>query len=102
MILFLNKRDLFAKKVAHKSIKDISYFHDYNGKPNDYNDGVEYFVKKFLERNKTGTYREIYYHITCATETSNIRVVFEASKDIILKQSLMNSELMVQGESFLT
>jgi len=36
----------------------------------------------------------VYHHVTCATDTSNIRVVFNACKDIILKDNLRGSGFM--------
>lgn len=93
MILFLNKKDLFSSKIKTKSIKDIPQFSDYNGEPNNYDHGVKYFVDKFLARSKNAD-RQIYYHVTCATDTSNVRVVFDACKDIILRENLKNSGFM--------
>jgi hypothetical protein len=91
MILFLNKRDLFEKKIKHTFIKNIPHFSDYDGPDGDYEAGVDYFVKKFVSRNKVGTYRQIYYHVTCATETSNIKNVFDSCRDIILRENLLTS-----------
>jgi hypothetical protein len=93
MILFLNKRDLFEAKIKSKPIADIPQFSDYTGDPQSYDKGVEYFVKKFLARNKNPE-RQIYNHVTCATDTSNVRVVFDACKDIILRQNLASSGFM--------
>ena len=94
MILFLNKRDLFADKVKVKNIRDYPIFADYSGPDGDYDAGVQYFVEKFLDRNKSGTDRQIYSHITCATDTRNVRVVFDACTDIILRENLKNSGFM--------
>ena len=93
MILFLNKRDLFAKKIQKKKICDASEWHDYNGKAFDYDDGVGYFLHKFLEKNQQKN-KDIYTHVTCATDTENVKVVFNASKDIILKFNLEASGFM--------
>jgi len=94
MILFLNKQDLFAEKIKTKSIKDTPMFSDYNGPPGDYNAGVQYFLNMFLAKNKAGSERQIYHHVTCATDTRNVRVVFDACKDIILRENLKNSGYM--------
>jgi hypothetical protein len=93
MILFLNKRDLFEDKIKKKYIRDYPAFSDYSGPDGDYAAGVAYFVDKFLKRNK-GTDRQIYHHVTCATDTKNVRVVFDACKDIILRENLKNSGFM--------
>jgi guanine nucleotide-binding protein G(i) subunit alpha len=39
MILFLNKRDLFAEKIKLKKISDSSMFREYQGVDNDYESG---------------------------------------------------------------
>lgn len=93
MILFLNKEDLFRSKITTKPIKDVPQFSDYTGEPDSYEQGIKYFVDKFLARN-TNTDRQIYHHVTCATDTSNVRVVFDACKDIILRENLKNSGFM--------
>jgi len=93
LILFLNKRDLFEEKIKTKSIKASPSFADYNGADGDYQSGVNYFLKKFLDKNKNKD-REVYYHVTCATDTSNVKVVFDACKDIILRSNLKDSGFM--------
>jgi guanine nucleotide-binding protein G(i) subunit alpha len=93
IILFLNKRDLFEEKIKKFPIADVPMFSDYSGGPADYDAGVEYFLGKFKSRSKQAE-REIYHHCTCATDTRNVRVVFDACKDIILRENLKNSGFM--------
>jgi GTPase SAR1 family protein len=90
MILFLNKRDLFESKIARKAIETVPDFKDYTGKPNDYEDGCKYFLQKFKSMNKNPS-KDIFHHVTCATDTDNVRVVFNACRTIILKKSLIQS-----------
>ena len=94
IILFLNKRDLFADKILHSSISASPAFADYSGPEGDYDAGVEYFLSKFMARNKSATDHLIYHHVTCATDTRNVAVVFDACKDIILRENLKNSGFM--------
>lgn len=94
MILFLNKRDLFADKIKSKHIRDCPHFADYNGPDGDYEAGVTYFKSKFESRVKGASDRQLYTHVTCATDTRNVRVVFDACKDIILRENLKNSGFM--------
>ncbi len=94
MILFLNKRDLFETKIKVKKIKDIPQFSDYDGEDGNYDQGVKYFINKFIARNHAGSDRQIYTHVTCATDTNNVKVVFDACKDIILRENLKNSGFM--------
>lgn len=91
MILFLNKRDLFEQKIQTISIRSVPEFEDYDGpEVGDFNAGSEYFLRKFLAMNKNPA-REIYFHITCAMDVENIRLVFDAAKETILKWNLKTS-----------
>jgi hypothetical protein len=70
IMLFLNKRDIFAKKILYSDIAAQGPFKDFTGKPGDFNDGVQYFIEKFLgcvfdDRKK------VFVHVTCATNTKN-------------------------------
>ena len=38
--------------------------------------------------------KQIYTHITCATDTEAMRVVFDAVKDIIIRKSLQDAGLL--------
>lgn len=88
MILFLNKKDLFETKVMKVAIKDS--FPDYTGPEKDFDAGVNYFTKEFLSKSADQS-KEIFVHVTCATDTGNVKVVFEACKDTILKANLLDS-----------
>jgi len=90
IILFLNKRDLFEDKIARVAISDIEEFEDYTGKPNDYDDGCNYFLEKFKSMNKTNG-KDIFHHVTCATDSENIRVIINACTQIVLKKTLQDT-----------
>lgn len=89
IILFLNKRDLFAEKIQKVPLKD--FFKEYQGK-NTYEEASE-FVQDLFE-NKNQQDKDIYTHFTCATDTNNIYVVFNSVKDIIIKKGLSRAGLM--------
>ena len=91
MILFLNKCDLFEKKFYEVPMND--FFPDYAGGI-DITKGYEYILNKFLSKNQSQEQKKIYHHITCATNTDNVRAVFNACKDIILKNNLKGSGFM--------
>eukprot|EP00638_Chattonella_subsalsa_P008035 CAMPEP_0117749878 /NCGR_PEP_ID=MMETSP0947-20121206/9998_1 /TAXON_ID=44440 /ORGANISM="Chattonella subsalsa, Strain CCMP2191" /LENGTH=352 /DNA_ID=CAMNT_0005567865 /DNA_START=1648 /DNA_END=2706 /DNA_ORIENTATION=+ len=93
LILFLNKKDLFADKIKRKDIKSVIHFNDFSGGLCDYNLGIQYFLDLFLKQNQNPQ-RKIYHHVTCATDTSNVKVVFDACKDIILRGNLKDSGLV--------
>jgi len=90
MMLFLNKRDLFAEKI--KKVPLIGFFSDYKGK-NEYEEGVEFLREKFESKNKNVD-RHVYTHVTCATDTDNVQNVFNATKDIIIRSSLQSAGLL--------
>lgn len=87
IILFLNKCDLFREKIHRVSLGTVSHWSDYSGTPNSYEEGVDYFLNKFLLSNKDKT-KDIYYHITCATNTDNIKFVVDSCAEILLKDDL--------------
>jgi len=89
MILFLNKRDLFAEKITRVPLS--TRFPDYKGR--EYSEAVAYMQGIFEARNKNKE-RSIYTHITCATDTDNIQKVFNAAKDIIIRNSLASAGLV--------
>jgi GTPase SAR1 family protein len=90
MILFLNKRDLFSTKIQTVPLKVC--FPEYPGQ-NNFEEGTTYVRAKFLEKN-TRKEKVIYTHITCATDQNNVRTVFLAVKDIIIRNSLAQAGLM--------
>jgi len=84
MILFLNKRDLFEAKVQRIDLSVC--FPDYEGGLS-YENGSQFIIDQFKSQNQS-TAKQIYIHVTCATDTNNIKFVFVAVKDIILTQNL--------------
>lgn len=96
MILFLNKKDLFEEKILHVDIKSQPQFADFEGTfgADDYYDkGVEYFLKMFTGVNQNEE-RMVYHHVTCATDSENVAVVFNACKEIILRGNMQESGFM--------
>ena len=92
-ILFLNKRDLFAEKIKKTPIESCGEMFSDCTAGNNYEQGCQYMQGKFLERNRNSK-KDVYVHITCATDTNNVAAVFNACKDIILKQSLKDAGLL--------
>ncbi|GAB1293477.1 Guanine nucleotide-binding protein G(o) subunit alpha [Apodemus speciosus] len=84
IILFLNKKDLFGEKIK-KSPLTIC-FPEYPGS-NTYEDAAAYIQTQFESKNRSPN-KEIYCHMTCATDTNNIQVVFDAVTDIIIANNL--------------
>jgi len=89
MILFLNKRDLFEEKIKKVDLKVA--FPEYSGGCN-YDNAVAFIKDKFFQQNENPK-KHIYSNVTCATDTDNIQVVFNAVKDIILHKMLDDTGL---------
>lgn len=61
--------------------------------PNTYDDAGNYIKLQFLELNMRRDVKEIYSHMTCATDTENVKFVFDAVTDIIIKENLKDCGL---------
>jgi hypothetical protein len=106
MILFLNKKDLFLEKIAKVDLRScfpeydgknwpffllfFFFFHTENSSKNypgghDYEKGVAFIQKKFTDLNENPKGKTIFTHITCATDTNHMRVVFNAVSIILLR-----------------
>lgn len=81
VILFLNKSDLFKQKLAKASLSIC--FPEYNG-GDDFETACQFVQEKFLSLNGNAS-KPIYPHVTCATDTQQIHVVFNAVTDILLR-----------------
>uniref|UniRef100_H2ZFG0 Uncharacterized protein n=1 Tax=Ciona savignyi TaxID=51511 RepID=H2ZFG0_CIOSA len=85
MILFLNKKDLFEEKIKTSPLTIC--FPEYMGE-NDYTAASEYVREQFELQNKHAEKKEIYTHFTCATDTGNVRFVFDAVSDVLMRKIL--------------
>lgn len=63
------------------------YFPYFFPGPNTYDDGCRYIRKQFEGKNLNDD-KEIYVHLTCATDTENINFVFNAVTDTIIANNL--------------
>lgn len=89
IVLFLNKIDLFAEKLKKKPLEN--YFPDYNG-GDDINKATKYILWRFVQLNRANL--NIYPHVTQATDTSNVKLVFAAIKESILENSLKDTGML--------
>ncbi|ORY75620.1 guanine nucleotide-binding protein alpha-3 subunit [Leucosporidium creatinivorum] len=89
IILFLNKIDLFKAKLPKVPLE--KYFPEYTGGA-DVNKGAKYILWRFTQLNRARL--SIYPHLTQATDTSNIRLVFAAVKETILQNALRDSGIL--------
>jgi len=92
IILFLNKKDLFAMKLEKKVFAE--YRDDYTG-DNTEPKCSEYCKELFLKQRPfvEGKTKFIYSHVTTATDTKNVAFVFNAVVQMILDKNLKESGL---------
>lgn len=104
MILFLNKRDMFQDKITETDengnllhpLTDCPVFEPklgFTDEINNYETGCQVILEAFQSKNRDPE-KQIYHHLTCATDTSNIAHVFDAVKDIIIRRSLGEAGLV--------
>lgn len=93
-ILFLNKRDLFEMKLKKKPLKKF-YQPAQDSEITDDTDLDQcgnFFKKAFLKKSKSPD-KSIFTHITCATDTTNVKFVFNAVVAMILEENLKQAGL---------
>ena len=86
VIFFLNKIDIFKEKI--KKVPLSKYFPEYDG-GDDYEKGIAFMMDQYRVLNKIEG-RSIFGHPTCATNTENIRLVFEAVRDTLMQKAVQN------------
>nr|XP_061804611.1 guanine nucleotide-binding protein subunit alpha-14-like [Nerophis lumbriciformis] len=91
IILFLNKTDILQEKIQHSHLAD--YFPQFSGPRQDACAAQEFILKMYQDQNPDRD-KKLYPHFTCATDTENIRFVFAAVKDTILRQNLQVFNLL--------
>uniref|UniRef100_A0A7E4UWS5 Guanine nucleotide-binding protein G(O) subunit alpha n=1 Tax=Panagrellus redivivus TaxID=6233 RepID=A0A7E4UWS5_PANRE len=85
IILFLNKKDLFAEKIGRVSSLRVA-FPEYTGS-DDYETASKYIQTKFFNANQVPN-KSIYAHHTCATDTEQVQFVLDSVLDTILSAKL--------------
>ena len=83
IVLFLNKLDLFTEKVNNTNRHLRLFFPQYTGSDHDVSAAKEFIKDQFLVCNTKE--RTIYPRFTTATDTSNIKVVFQVVLDTIMQ-----------------
>uniref|UniRef100_A0A0R3RK32 Guanine nucleotide-binding protein G(I) subunit alpha n=1 Tax=Elaeophora elaphi TaxID=1147741 RepID=A0A0R3RK32_9BILA len=84
IILFLNKKDLFAEKIKRVSIKIA--FPEYDG-PQTYDDSIRFIEEKFEALNANPE-KTIYTHQTCATDTNQVQIILDSVIDMVIQANL--------------
>ncbi|KAJ7731585.1 heterotrimeric G-protein alpha subunit, GPA3-like protein [Mycena maculata] len=89
VILFLTKIEVFKKKLPRIPLG--RYFPEYTG-GNDLNKAVKYILWKFIQENRARL--AVYPHVTQATNTKHISLVYAAVKETIQQNSQKNNGLL--------
>ncbi|KAK7933819.1 hypothetical protein WMY93_004715 [Mugilogobius chulae] len=91
VILFLNKTDILEEKIMYSHLS--TYFPEFTGPKQDTKSAQEFILKMYQDQNPDKE-KTLYHHFTCATDTENIRFVFVAVKDTILRHNLKEFNLV--------
>jgi len=89
IILFLNKSDIFKEKI--KEVPLTVLFSDYTG-GSSFEAGTAFIEQEFTKRNHFK--KQVYCHVTCATNTQNVSIVFNGVKDIVVREALVRAGLV--------
>lgn len=91
IMLFLNKKDIFAEKILYSDIAAQRPFYDYAGPPKDFDHGVLYFIQKFKDCLIDDEFNDSFILVTCATDTNNMEFVLDSTRTIIMTDNLRRS-----------
>lgn len=84
IILFLNKIDIFKKRIKRSLIE--SYFPQYNGGAS-YEVASQFFRNLFVKLNRNPS-KDIYTHFTNATDTDLLRITMISVQDMVMQSYL--------------
>jgi len=87
----LNKNDVFENKI--KRVPITVCFKEYTG-PQEYQPSLNYIRDQFEALNHRSEDRQLYSHVTCATDILNIRRVFNDVQHIVINWSLERAGLV--------
>ena len=89
-ILFLNKKDIFLKKIKTRHV--IDYFPKYKGEKQDAAAAIKYFDQKLRDQDKINS-KEIRTHVTCCNDTKIMKVIMSSVLVGILSGKLNSTGL---------
>ena len=73
--------------LIHYAVCTITYQACWCAGAQEYGEAAAYIQAQFEAKNKSTT-KEIYCHMTCATDTQNVQFVFDAVTDVIIANNL--------------
>lgn len=87
IILFLNKADVFREKIAKISIGEFFASAPQGEDGKDFDKALEFIKKRFMDLNNVKE-RNVYPHVTVATNKENVQNVFNSCKHVIMMNNL--------------
>ena len=87
IVLLMNKMDIFREKIMYSDIAAQREFSDYAGPTKDFDHGVAYFIQKFKDC-LLEEFDDSCVHVTCATDTSNVKFVLDKTRKTIMSENL--------------
>mmetsp|Transcript_22793 Transcript_22793/g.53822 ORF Transcript_22793/g.53822 Transcript_22793/m.53822 type:complete len:406 (+) Transcript_22793:354-1571(+) len=97
VLLFLNKKDIFEEKLQYSDIAAQKPFADYDGPPNDLNNGIIYFIEKFKDCLINDEMTDSFIQPCTATDTNNMEFVLDSTRTIIMTDNLRRSGFLGAG-----
>ncbi|KAJ5076952.1 guanine nucleotide-binding protein g(o) subunit alpha [Anaeramoeba ignava] len=85
VILFLNKVDIFRDKISKTDLSVC--FPEYKD-GHDFDKAIAFIEQKFKSLNQNPERKQIYTHTICATDTEEMRFVFDSIKAVIQNERL--------------
>ena len=82
VIIFLNKKDLFYEKIQH--VDPGTWFPEYKGGCDA--EAAEAFFKEQFRKRVDDQSKLVYMYTTCATDTGNMKTIFNAVTDMFASQ----------------
>ena len=87
---------LFQEKI--KTTPLTICFTDYTG-AQEYHPCIQYMARKFKEQKKSGP--QAYCHLTCLTDTNNMRFVINAVTDLLIKNFLKDCGIYWMNQMYI-
>eukprot|EP00470_Lotharella_oceanica_P007527 CAMPEP_0170198462 /NCGR_PEP_ID=MMETSP0040_2-20121228/68782_1 /TAXON_ID=641309 /ORGANISM="Lotharella oceanica, Strain CCMP622" /LENGTH=427 /DNA_ID=CAMNT_0010448447 /DNA_START=45 /DNA_END=1328 /DNA_ORIENTATION=+ len=86
IFLLLNKRDVFKERIKRIDIRECPALEKFEGDSKNFMETLAYIKDCFLQRSKN--HPDVHCHATCATDRSDIAMVFRDVSDATLDQYL--------------
>ncbi|KAI0319948.1 guanine nucleotide binding protein, alpha subunit [Amylostereum chailletii] len=97
VILFLNKCDLLKAKLD-AGVKLNAHLLTYGDRPNNYESVSKYLRNKFgliHQQSSPNQNRELFIHFTAVTDTRRTSTIISNVRDIIVRENLKDSKLLI-------